>query len=99
MIEAVLNSHGASFESIRLLRDKTGHSRRFAFVKFTTLEHAKHFVGNHFPVIEIDDNGVRIDFSLTTPNDDEDWTCAHVLHFSHSFETFIVLDEMIKIRR
>ncbi|KAI9138067.1 hypothetical protein BKA69DRAFT_1127685 [Paraphysoderma sedebokerense] len=77
MIEAVLNSHGASFESIRLLRDKTGHSRRFAFVKFTTLEHAKHFVGNHFPVIEIDDNGVRIDFSLTTPNDDEDWTCAH----------------------
>jgi len=78
ILEDALTSYGAGFEQIKIVRDKSGQSRRFAFVKFTSVEHAREFIDRHFPLCEIDGQKVRVDFSVTSLSEDDDWHCAHV---------------------
>ncbi|KAJ2961703.1 hypothetical protein NQZ79_g3040 [Umbelopsis isabellina] len=63
-IEKALVDMGASVDQVTLIKDReTGESRRFAFVKFTSVGHAEQFVSKNFPHIFMDRQRVRVDYS------------------------------------
>nr|CAG8447875.1 3760_t:CDS:10 [Entrophospora candida] len=77
-IQNTLESLHASIENIRLIRDRrTGDSRRFAFVKFTSVEHARQFIEANHPFIMMDDIRVRVEYSNSASAEDEGWTCKN----------------------
>ncbi|RUS13969.1 hypothetical protein BC938DRAFT_477592 [Jimgerdemannia flammicorona] len=56
----------------------SGFSRCFAFVKFTSVEHARQFMDKRYPYIMMNDHRVRIDYSHNSgAGDDEAWTCRN----------------------
>ncbi|CAH1761145.1 8922_t:CDS:2 [Entrophospora sp. SA101] len=72
-IQNTLESLHASIENIRLIRDRrTGDSRRFAFVKFTSVEHARQFIEANHPFIMMDDIRVRVEYSNSASAEDEE---------------------------
>ncbi|PKK71434.1 hypothetical protein RhiirC2_865607 [Rhizophagus irregularis] len=77
-IQQTLDNLHASIENIRLIRDRrTGDSRRFAFVKFTSVEHARQFVEANHPFIMMEDIRVRVEYSNSASAEDEGWACKN----------------------
>ncbi|CAG8564092.1 8013_t:CDS:2 [Paraglomus brasilianum] len=105
-IQQVLDSLNASIENIRLIRDrKTGLSRRFAFVKFTSVEHARQFIEANQPFITIDNLRVKVEYSNSSSVEDEGWACKNVSAVSHpliddpilvTFVMSIVTEEIVR---
>lgn len=57
----------------------SGESRRFAFVKFTSVGHAEQFVTKNYPFIYMDRQRVRIDFSRKeVKQEGTGWRCLKV---------------------
>ncbi|RIA90804.1 hypothetical protein C1645_768925 [Glomus cerebriforme] len=77
-IQQTLDNLHASIENIRLIRDRrTGDSRRFAFVKFTSVEHARQFIEANHPFIMMEDIRVRVEYSNSASAEDEGWACKN----------------------
>ncbi|CAG8605852.1 6040_t:CDS:10 [Funneliformis mosseae] len=77
-IQHTLDNLHASIENIRLIRDRrTGDSRRFAFVKFTSVEHARQFIEANHPFIMMEDIRVRVEYSNSASAEDEGWACKN----------------------
>ncbi|CAG8547476.1 3499_t:CDS:10 [Ambispora gerdemannii] len=84
-IQQTLESLQASIENIRLIKDhKTGTSRRYAFVKFTSVEHARQFIEANHPFIIVDKVRVNIAYSHSASVEDEGWACKSVSGSLHS---------------
>ncbi|CAM0140067.1 hypothetical protein VKS41_005770 [Umbelopsis sp. WA50703] len=77
-IEKALVDMGASVDQVTLIKDReTGESRRFAFVKFTSVGHAEQFVSKNFPHIFMDRQRVRVDFSKKEAKQaGTEWRCV-----------------------
>jgi hypothetical protein len=70
-----------------------GESRKFAFVKFTSVGHAEEFVTKNYPFIYMDRQRVRIDFSRKEAKQEgAGWRCVKVrsrsCHFKVIFKYF-----------
>ncbi|KAG9290100.1 hypothetical protein G9A89_010406 [Geosiphon pyriformis] len=84
-IQQTLESLQASIENIRLIKDhKTGASRRYAFVKFTSVEHARQFIEANHPYIMVDKVRVNIAYSHSASVEDEDSMVSGSLHSASS---------------
>ncbi|KAH8554772.1 hypothetical protein BGW37DRAFT_420293, partial [Umbelopsis sp. PMI_123] len=77
-IEKALVDIGASIDQVSLIKDReTGESRKFAFVKFTSVGHAEEFVTKNYPFIYMDRQRVRIDFSRKEAKQEgAGWRCV-----------------------
>ncbi|KAK9763272.1 hypothetical protein K7432_010208 [Basidiobolus ranarum] len=76
-VQDTLTKLGASFEEIRLIMDKrTGLPRGFAFVKFTSVEHARLFLERYYPSFQMDGRRIRLDYSNSPSIADDGWKCA-----------------------
>lgn len=72
---------GASIDEVSLIKDReTGESRKFAFVRFTSVGHAIQFVDKH-KTFEMDSFFVRVDYSRKNQSSDdkEEWRCKKVI--------------------
>ncbi|KAG2218208.1 hypothetical protein INT45_008677, partial [Circinella minor] len=81
-IQKTLESMGASVDEVSLIRDRdTGESRKFAFVRFTSVGHAIQFVEKHSPNFYMKNNRVRIDYCNKegTREDKTEWKCSEVI--------------------
>ncbi|KAL7749930.1 hypothetical protein RI367_004806 [Sorochytrium milnesiophthora] len=77
-IEEKLNRFGVRFEGVKLVRERdTGESRRFAFVRFSSLENAAALMDHYFPGFRLDDADVLIDYSHSLSSEQDDWTCEN----------------------
>ncbi|CAI2170167.1 18789_t:CDS:10 [Funneliformis geosporum] len=82
-IQHTLDNLHASIENIRLIRDRrTGDSRRFAFVKFTSVEHARQFIEANHPFIMMEDIRVRVEYSNSASAEDEESMVSGSLHLA-----------------
>ncbi|CAG8519615.1 5604_t:CDS:2 [Ambispora leptoticha] len=85
-IQQTLEGLQASIENIRLIKDhKTGTSRRYAFVKFTSVEHARQFIEANHPYIIIDKVRVNIAYSHSASVEDEGWACKSCRHLNYKW--------------
>ncbi|KAI8581317.1 hypothetical protein K450DRAFT_232464 [Umbelopsis ramanniana AG] len=77
-IEKALVDMEASIDQVTLIKDReTGESRKFAFVKFTSVGHAEEFVTKNYPFIYMDRQRVRIDFSRKEAKQEgAGWRCV-----------------------
>jgi len=55
-----------------------GESRGFAFVKFFAVEAAQLYMEQHYPVVLMGSNKVKIAYSLGRGEEDNGWTCQQV---------------------
>ncbi|KAI9262374.1 hypothetical protein BDA99DRAFT_511044 [Phascolomyces articulosus] len=77
-IHKTLESMGASVDEVSLIRDRdTGESRKFAFVRFTSVGHAVQFVEKHYPHFHMNHHRVRVDYCNKegTREDLMEWRC------------------------
>ncbi|KAJ3042685.1 hypothetical protein HDV00_006742 [Rhizophlyctis rosea] len=87
VIQQHLESLDACVESTRVIRERrTGKSRGYAFVRFMSIEHARVWTEKHFPSITMAGLPVRIDFSNSAPQDEDDW-CG-VVNFKRREQCF-----------
>ncbi|OZJ05586.1 hypothetical protein BZG36_01723 [Bifiguratus adelaidae] len=71
VIQEALEDLHASFETVRVVKDRsTGQSRGFAFVKFTSVEHARQFIEPNYPIITMKSLRIKIDYSRHEYYDD-----------------------------
>ncbi|GAN04927.1 hypothetical protein MAM1_0077c04394 [Mucor ambiguus] len=79
-IERKLNSMEASIDDVSLIKDRdSGESRKFAFIRFTSVGHAIQFVEKH-RTFDMDSYIVRVDYCKKTnvADDKEEWRCTKV---------------------
>ncbi|KAI8384021.1 hypothetical protein BD560DRAFT_420495 [Blakeslea trispora] len=79
-----LSQMGASVDDVSLIKDReTGESRKFAFVRFTSVGHAVQFVQRH-RTFDMNSYNVRVDYSKRNNQDDEkeEWRCTKCGHFN-----------------
>jgi hypothetical protein len=57
-----------------------GASRCFAFIQFTSVEHARQFVDAHYPNFPLGEASVRLEYSKSAL-DADDWPCGTVRIF------------------
>lgn len=75
-----LNQMNASIEEVSLIKSReTGESRKFAFVRFTSVGHAMQFVEKH-KTFHMKDFRVRVDYSHKNNGsaEKEEWRCSAV---------------------
>lgn len=87
-----LGEMNACIEEVSLIKSReTGESRKFAFVRFTSVGHAMQFVEKH-RTFHMKDFRVRVDYSHKNNGslEKEEWRCATVGNDCHSF-TFLTL--------
>ena len=76
ILRAFLEEMGCKIDEVTIIKDRaTGNSKRFGFVRFASVEHARSFVEPNFPAIDwktpkiakVNDDGnvVKIDYSQT----------------------------------
>ncbi|KAG1144166.1 hypothetical protein G6F37_008738 [Rhizopus arrhizus] len=73
-----LNQMNASIEEVSLIKSReTGESRKFAFVRFTSVGHAMQFVEKH-KTFHMKDFRVRVDYSHKNNGsaEKEEWRCS-----------------------
>ncbi|KAI8147072.1 hypothetical protein BJV82DRAFT_375526 [Fennellomyces sp. T-0311] len=78
-IHKTLEGMEASVDEVTLIRDRdTGESRKFAFVRFTSVGHAIQFVEKHYPHFYMGHHRVRVDYCNKdgTREDKIEWRCA-----------------------
>lgn len=83
----------ACIEEVSLIKSReTGESRKFAFVRFTSVGHAMQFVEKH-RTFHMKDFRVRVDYSHKNNGslEKEEWRCATVGNDYHSFTFFLTL--------
>ena len=74
----MLSSTGASFQDVRLARHKkSGESRGFAFVEFTSVEDARVWLTFNNATIMVDGHNCVLEYSTGNDHDD-DWYCFKV---------------------
>lgn len=76
----------ASVDDVSLIKDRdTGESRKFAFVRFTSVGHAIQFVEKNRS-FSMDSYRVRVDYCKKNQQEDtkEEWRCFKVLSFLFS---------------
>jgi RNA recognition motif-containing protein len=71
----------ASIDDVSLIKDRdTGESRKFAFIRFTSVGHAIQFVDKNRS-FDMDSYRVRVDYCKKNKQDDErgeEWRCRKV---------------------
>lgn len=72
----------ASIDDVALIKDRdTGESRKFAFIRFTSVGHAIQFV-EKYRSFDMDSYRVRVDYCKKNKQDDEtkteEWRCRKV---------------------
>lgn len=70
----------ASIDDVSLIKDReTGDSRKFAFVRFTSVGHAIQFVERH-RTFSMDSYRVRVDYCKKNKQEEEkeEWRCFKV---------------------
>ncbi|KAK4516151.1 Triose-phosphate transporter family-domain-containing protein [Mucor velutinosus] len=83
-IERKLNSMEASIDDVSLIKDRdSGESRKFAFIRFTSVGHAIQFVEKH-RTFDMDSYIVRVDYCKKTnvADDKEEWRCTKCGNFN-----------------
>ncbi|KAI9319442.1 hypothetical protein BX666DRAFT_1835478, partial [Dichotomocladium elegans] len=78
-IQKTLEEMEASVDEVTLIRDRdTGESRKFAFVRFTSVGHAIQFVEKHYPHFYMGRQRVRIDYCHKDGmrEDKGEWRCT-----------------------
>ncbi|KAI8370619.1 uncharacterized protein BYT42DRAFT_502033 [Radiomyces spectabilis] len=84
-IDKHLKSMGASIEQVNLIRDRdTGESRKFAFVRFTSVGHAVEFMDKYYPYFFMGHQRVRLDYSRKEGNREDavEWRCSNCGKFN-----------------
>ncbi|KAI9487686.1 MAG: hypothetical protein EXX96DRAFT_473811, partial [Benjaminiella poitrasii] len=77
-IQRKLAEMGASIDDVSLIRDReTGESRKFAFVRFTSVGHAIQFV-EKYNTFEMNSYFVRVDYCKKDKQNEnkEEWRCT-----------------------
>ncbi|CEP11713.1 hypothetical protein [Parasitella parasitica] len=85
-IEQKLNSMEASIDDVSLIKDRdSGESRKFAFIRFTSVGHAIQFVEKH-RTFDMDSYIVRVDYCKknNVADDKEEWRCTKCGNFNPS---------------
>ncbi|KAI8376671.1 hypothetical protein EDC96DRAFT_436043, partial [Choanephora cucurbitarum] len=83
-IHKKLSQMGASIDDVSLIKDReTGESRKFAFVRFTSVGHAVQFV-QRYRTFDMNSYNVRVDYSKRNNQEDEkeEWRCTKCGHFN-----------------
>ncbi|KAL7319534.1 hypothetical protein PS15m_002666 [Mucor circinelloides] len=83
-IEQKLNSMEASIDDVSLIKDRdSGESRKFAFIRFTSVGHAIQFVEKH-RTFDMDSYIVRVDYCKknNVADDKEEWRCTKCGNFN-----------------
>ncbi|KAF7725999.1 hypothetical protein EC973_009145 [Apophysomyces ossiformis] len=84
-IQKTLESMDASVDEVTLIRDReTGESRKFAFVRFTSVGHAIQFVDKHYPYFFMGHQRVRLDYCHKDGAKDDrvEWRCTRCNKFN-----------------
>jgi len=71
----------ASIDDVSLIKDRdSGESRKFAFIRFTSVGHAIQFVEKH-RTFDMDSYIVRVDYCKknNVADDKEEWRCTKVV--------------------
>lgn len=75
----------ASIDDVSLIKDRdTGQSRKFAFIRFTSVGHAIQFVEKN-RTFDMDSYRVRVDYCKKSKQEDEkeEWRCSKVSEHKH----------------
>ncbi|KAI8086942.1 uncharacterized protein B0P05DRAFT_533035 [Gilbertella persicaria] len=83
-IQSKLSHMGASIDDVSLIKDReTGESRKFAFVRFTSVGHAIQFV-EKYRTFDMHSYNVRVDYCKRNNQGDdrEEWRCTKCGHFN-----------------
>ncbi|KAI9498474.1 hypothetical protein BDB00DRAFT_450183 [Zychaea mexicana] len=85
-IYKTLENMTASVDEVTLIRDRdTGESRKFAFVRFTSVGHAVQFVEKHYPHFYMGHHRVRVDYCNKegAKEDKIEWRCLKCGKFNN----------------
>ncbi|KAI9256226.1 hypothetical protein BY458DRAFT_558365 [Sporodiniella umbellata] len=95
-----LNKMSASIEEVSLIKSRdTGESRKFAFVRFTSVGHAMQFVERH-RVFHMRDYRVRVDYSHKNSGsaEKEEWRCSNCGKYNDTYRRVCIECKQSNIR-
>jgi len=83
-LRAALAASGASFQDVRIAKHrKSGDSRGFAFIEFTSVEDARVWLTYTNGAVQVDGHTCSMEYSTGNDHDD-DWYCFKVAAISIS---------------